>query len=336
MKLVRTILFPFVPIYYLVTWLRNKLYDLEVFKSKSYKLPIICVGNLSAGGTGKTPMTEYLIRLLKDKNKIAVLSRGYGRNTNGFVIANFNTTAEIIGDEPFQFYSKFSKDVTIAVSENRQEGIEKLRDLKSPEVIILDDAYQHRKVKAGFNILLTTHDDLYIEDIVLPTGNLREPRAGAKRADVIVVTKCPNNLSSNDKRLIEKQLQLHKNQELYFSTIKYSNEIISKTETISLQGLKEKKFTLVTGIAKADLFLEYLKSQNLDFEHLNFKDHHNFSEKEIEELETKQFIVTTEKDYVRLESKLENSNLFYLPIESEIDDKEFNNSIIQFITNFKR
>ena len=171
MKLLRKIFFPIVPIYYVVTRLRNKLFDLNVFKSKSYNLPIICVGNLSVGGTGKTPMIEYLIRLLQDDNKLATLSRGYKRSTSGFKLANNDTRVDEIGDEPYQFHQKF-KDILVAVDEDRQHGIEELLKLdNSPKIILLDDAFQHRKVEASFNILLTTYSNLYVDDILLPTGD---------------------------------------------------------------------------------------------------------------------------------------------------------------------
>lgn len=336
MKFLRSILFPIVPIYYSVTWLRNKLYDSGVFKSKSYKLPLICIGNLSAGGTGKTPMTEYLIDLLKDNYKLSVLSRGYGRKTSGYILADTNSSAEKIGDEPFQFYTKFKDDIAVAVSEDRQNGIENLQAIKMPDVILLDDAYQHRKVKAGFYVLLTTYNNLYVDDMVLPTGNLREPRKGADRANCIVVTKCPDNLSNTDKKAVEQRLKLHSDQELYFSTISYSDMIFSKQESLKLKSLKDKKFTLVTGIANSSLLVDYLKEKQLDFEHLNYKDHHDFSKNELKSLEAKEFIVTTEKDFMRLESKLKHKNLFYLPIKTKIDTKDFADSVIRFIETFKR
>ena len=189
MKLFRKILLPLVPIYYFVTWLRNKLYDLGIKKSISYNFPLICVGNLSVGGTGKTPMIEYLINLLKDDYKLATLSRGYKRKTKGFQLANEDSNAGSIGDEPFQFYSKFKNSIAIAVDSNRQNGIENLQN-SDPDVILLDDAFQHRKVQAGFNILLTTYAKPYYKDMVLPTGDLREPKNGSARAHFIVVTKC--------------------------------------------------------------------------------------------------------------------------------------------------
>jgi len=200
MNLIRYFIFPVAPIYHFVTWVRNKLYDLGLKKSTSYNFPVICVGNLSVGGTGKSPMIEYLIHLLKDEYKIATLSRGYKRKTTGFLIADQYADADTVGDEPFQFYSKFKNKITVAVDEDRNHGIQELRSSDdSPEVILLDDAFQHRKVKAGLNILLTTYKQPYFKDFALPTGNLREPRTGAHRADIIVITKCPNILTKDEK-----------------------------------------------------------------------------------------------------------------------------------------
>ncbi|MEY2867889.1 MAG: hypothetical protein RIR01_289, partial [Bacteroidota bacterium] len=194
MNLLRKILFPFAILYGLVTAIRNFLFDKGILKSYAFDLPIIAVGNLSVGGTGKTPQIEYLIRLLSTKYKVATLSRGYKRKSEGFVLADANVNAEILGDEPFQFFQKFP-NIQVAVDANRKNGIEQLLSKNSkPEVILLDDAYQHRKVKAGFYILLTAYGDIYADDFMLPTGNLRESRSGAHRADVVVVTKCPPNL----------------------------------------------------------------------------------------------------------------------------------------------
>jgi tetraacyldisaccharide 4'-kinase len=334
-KLFRNILLPFVPVYFAVTWLRNKLYDLGIFKSKSYKTPIICVGNLSVGGTGKTPMVEYLIDLLKKDFKVAVLSRGYKRKTSGFLLADNTVTADSIGDEPFQFYKKFYDDIIVAVDADRQNGISKLLASKSPEIILLDDAYQHRKVTAGFNILLTTFDSLYIDDWLLPAGNLREPKSGAKRANIVIVTKLPKNLGDFEKQRIKKKLKLDSKQELYFSSISYDNNIVSKAKTTNLNYLDDKKFTLVTGIANSMNLVDYLRNKGLSFEHLNFKDHHKFSQKELVNLNTIENILTTEKDYMRLADKLQKSNVYYLPIKTIIDDSEkFNKAIKKFLTSF--
>lgn len=335
MKLLRKIFFPIVPIYYVVTSLRNKLFDLNVFKSKSYNLPVICVGNLSVGGTGKTPMIEYLIRLLKDDNTLATLSRGYKRSTSGFKLANGKTKVDEIGDEPYQFYQKF-QDILVAVDENRQHGIDELLKLdNSPEVILLDDAFQHRKVKAGFNILLTTYSNLYADDIMLPTGDLREPRKGAERADIVVVTKCPTCISDIEKNSIRNKLNLNDNQSLFFSSIAYEDSVFNDNETHTVSELKDKDFTLVTGIANSKPLVDYLKSESLNFEHLNYKDHYNFTGKDLEVLNQKQLIITTEKDFMRLNNQLTKAKLFYLPIKVEIDNaNEFNKLVMEFVVNF--
>ncbi|MFT4781612.1 MAG: tetraacyldisaccharide 4'-kinase [Psychroserpens sp.] len=336
MKLLRKILFPIVPIYFMVTWLRNKFYDLGWKSSTYYSHPIICVGNLSTGGTGKTPTIEYLIRLLKDQHKVATLSRGYKRETVGFILADDKATPKSIGDEPFQFYRKF-KDISVSVDTDRQHGIEELLKLKQPDVILLDDAFQHRKVKAGFNILLTSFSDLYFNDIVLPTGNLREPRAGAKRANIVVVTKCPEKLSASEKEHLKNKLKPLEHQQVYFSLISYSETVYGEKEEITLKQFEGKKITVVTGIANPVPFLEYLKSKSLDFEHLEYKDHHEFSSSEIDFLKQKEVILTTEKDYVRLKENFNSkpSQLWYLPISFKINNTDmFDNQILAFVNSF--
>jgi len=332
MKLLRNISFPFVPMYYLVTWVRNKMYDLGIKASKSYQIPIVCVGNLSVGGTGKTPMIEYLIRQLKDTYQIATLSRGYKRKTFGFQIANKDSSSESIGDEPFQFYNKFKNDIIVAVDSDRQNGIEKIQSFDdSVNVILLDDAFQHRKVKAGINILLTTYGNLYVDDFMLPTGNLREPKIGAQRADIIIVTKCPETLSNDEKVNIVKKLKPNSNQKVFFSVIEYSNFIINKNKKINLQDVNN--FTLVTGIANARPLVEFLNSKNRNFKQLNFKDHHEFSENDISQFSKEEFVVTTEKDFMRLQNQESlKENLFYLPIEVKIDKPtEFNTLVHNFV-----
>ncbi len=331
MKLLRKLLFPIVPIYHGVTWLRNIGYDKGILKSKSYDFPVICVGNLSVGGTGKSPMIEYLIRLLKDEYKIATLSRGYKRSTQGFQIANDQSSALTIGDEPYQFFNKF-KDIIVSVDANRQNGISKLRQLNSkPDVILLDDAFQHRKVEAGFNILLTKYNNLYVDDFALPTGDLREPKSGAKRADVIIVTKCPDNISEEEKTSIVRRLKPEANQTMFFSSISYSNKIFSKDTEKELEHLNHTEFTLITGIADASPLVNHLKKLSFNFEHLNFKDHHVFSDTELNALAEKSLIITTEKDFVRLKDALPSDKLFYLPIEANIlDSKSFD----AFIKNY--
>lgn len=334
MKLVRKILFPIVPIYYGVTWLRNICYNKGVFKSKSYDFPLICVGNLSVGGTGKTPMIEYLVRLLKDKYKLATLSRGYKRSTDGFQIADKTSTAETIGDEPYQFYSKF-KDIIVSVDANRQHGISKLRSLKKPDIILLDDAFQHRKVKAGFNILLTSYGKLYIDDITLPTGDLREPKSGAKRANIIIVTKCPKEITIEERSSIISRLEPRSSQDVFFSTIDYSNVVYSNHDSTSLCELKGVNFTLVTGIANAIPLVNFLNDEGYEFEHINFKDHYAFTNADIEALNEKEIIVTTEKDFTKLGDKLSGNKLYYLPIETKIFEHEkFNKILLNFCLEY--
>ncbi|SDH07259.1 tetraacyldisaccharide 4'-kinase [Winogradskyella thalassocola] len=331
MKIIRIILFPIVPIYFVITWLRNWLYDVGIKPSKSYDFPVICVGNLSTGGTGKTPMIEYLIRLLKDEKSLATLSRGYKRKTDGFVLADKNASADTIGDEPFQFYRKFS-NVTVAVDADRQNGIAKLRTLNSlPEVVLLDDAFQHRKVKAGFNILLTAYNNLYYKDIVLPSGNLREPRSGAKRADLIVITKCNKNISEGEKGEIASRLNIKNNQHLFFSYVDYASEVLSESDSLELTKLP--KFTLVTGIANAKPLVDFLVEKGLKFDHLEFSDHYNFRATDIKNLASKSLIVTTEKDYVRLSNHRSlDGKLYYIPIEIKIDKAaQFNAAVKAFV-----
>jgi len=337
MKLIRFLLFPFAVLYDGITRFRNFLFDKNILKSTSFDTPIIAVGNLSVGGTGKTPQIEYLIRLLKNNYNIAVLSRGYKRKTKGFILADKNVTAEDIGDEPLQFFKKFD-DISVAVDADRTNGIQNLLQEKQPDVILLDDAYQHRKVKAGYYILLTKYNDLYSNDFLLPTGYLRESKKGAKRANTIIVTKCPKNLSNKEQENIKKRLKIKQNQSLFFTTIAY-NKVLKGVQSKDINDLKNQEFVLVTGIANPNPLLEYLNTKNLNFIHIPFPDHHHFSNKDLEKIKgvfeniksEGKVILTTEKDYVRLENKLDD--LYYLEIKSEFLDKneEFNTEIQNFI-----
>ena len=339
MNLLRKILFPFAILYGFITGIRNFLFDKGILKSYFFDIPIIAVGNLSVGGTGKTPQIEYLIRLLSPKYKVATLSRGYKRKSEGFVLADSNSNAEIIGDEPFQFYKKFST-IQVAVDANRKNGIDQLlsQNIK-PEVILLDDAFQHRKVKAGFYILLTSYGDLYSDDFMLPTGNLREIRSGAKRANLIIVTKCPPTLSLDEQNKIKTKLNLDLKQELYFSYIDYDNSIYSENESVAVSEIKNSEKLLLAGIAKPEPFFEHLKSKNEEC--LTFSDHHHFSEKDILEIENKannKIIITTEKDFVRLKGSLSKEQLFYLPIRSSFISRseKFDKTIINYVESSSR
>ncbi|ABQ03267.1 tetraacyldisaccharide 4'-kinase [Flavobacterium johnsoniae] len=334
MNLLRKILFPFAILYGLITSIRNFLFDKGILKSTSFDLPVIAVGNLSVGGTGKTPQIEYLIRLLSNKYRAATLSRGYKRKSEGFVLADENSNAEILGDEPFQFYQKFP-DVQVAVDANRTNGITQLLSQNvKPQVILLDDAYQHRKVKAGFYILLTSYDDLYADDFMLPTGNLRESRSGANRANIVVVTKCPKNLSEEKQAEIRLKLKLSCSQQIFFTYIDYDVEIYGKDEKISAAEIKSESKLLLAGIAKPKPFFEYLKNEN--DECLTFPDHHHFSDADLESIQNKangRKIITTEKDYVRLKDSKLVSQLYYLPIKSTFinHQQNFDVSILQYI-----
>jgi len=325
MKLVRFLLFPFSILYDLITTIRNILFDVNFLKSTSFKTPIIVVGNLSVGGTGKTPQIEYLIRLLKDTCNVSVLSRGYRRKTKGFLLVNKTHTAKDVGDEPLQYFKKFT-NINVAVDEKRVEGIANLMVQKSPEVVLLDDAYQHRKVKGSFYILLTKYDDLFTDDFILPTGNLRESRRGAKRTNIILVTKCPANIDNKEKEFIKSKLQKF-NKTVFFTTIVYADKIAG-SQNISIKELKEFEVLLITGIANPTPLLEFLSTQNIKFTHLKYVDHHQFSSKEIEDIQQKfntihadnKLILTTEKDYTRLFNKLKE--LSFLEIETVfIEDK---------------
>ena len=315
MNFLRKLLFPFSLLYGGITALRNFLYNRGLFKSKSYDFPVICVGNLSTGGTGKSPMIELLVSFLKDDYEIAVLSRGYKRKTSGYREVLANNSVEEVGDEPLQFKKKYP-EITVAVCEDRQTGIEKLKNLT--EVVLLDDAFQHRKVKASLNILLTSFDKLYSNDFMLPTGNLREPKCGAKRADIIVVTKCPENCSDSTMDEIKQRLKPTAHQDIYFSQIGYSSEIKNEAESKPLSYLKNQEFLLVTGVANPKPLVEFLRNEGLDFEEKSFPDHHNFTISEIEALKRHRLILTTEKDFMRLQSLSNTTEIYYLPIKTII------------------
>lgn len=332
MMLIRKILFPFAAIYGFVTGLRNYFYDKGIFKSTSFDIPVIAVGNLSVGGTGKSPQIEHLLRLLSGSYKVATLSRGYKRKSSGFVLADDASDAEILGDEPFQFHRKFP-DVSVAVDANRTNGIKKLIELKNPDVILLDDAFQHRKVKAGFYILLTTFHDLYIDDFLLPTGNLRESRRGAKRADIIIVTKCPGDVSAQMQNAIRLKLRLKPRQELFFSFVDYDDFVFSDKGQLPVNEIRNRQKLLIAGIAKPKPFFEHLKNTGDDI--LEFPDHHSFSDADIAKISEKangRPIVTTEKDYVRLQNR-QLKNLYYLPIKSTLlaDADQFDQTILNHV-----
>ena len=324
--------------YGLITSLRNYLYDVGLLKSAYFKTPTIVVGNLSVGGTGKTPQIEYLIDLLKNDYKIAVLSRGYKRKSKGFLIADSTVSAEMIGDEPFQIHIKYP-EIIVCVDAERTNGIAKLEQLENPpEVILLDDAFQHRKVRGGFNILLTTYANLYVNDTMLPTGDLRENASGANRAQAIIVTKCPVEISETAQAKITKKLHPEANQQVFFTAIAYDTQLKGDSP-IELNDLSDFEILLVTGIANSNPLTDYLKSKKLNFKHLKYQDHHHFSLNELEEINsayeslstTNKIILTTEKDYVRIFGKLKN--LHYISIKTTFitHKNEFDNLIKNYV-----
>lgn len=342
MSLVRKILFPLSIVYDGITSLRNVLFNKGILKSTQFDFPVIVVGNLSVGGSGKTPQIEYLIRLLKDNYRVAVLSRGYKRSSKGFLLANENTNVSEMGDEPFQYYSKF-RNILVAVDEDRVHGIRQLRKLdETPDIVLLDDAYQHRKVDSKFNILLTPYNDLYVDDFVLPTGNLRESKSGSKRAKIVVVTKCPDGLSDLEMVSIKEKLKLKETQKLFFSKVSYADVIRKENETIPLNSLKNYSILLITGIANPQPMIDFFKSKNLNFNHLKYSDHHNFSTREIDQIRKefedipseKKLIVTTEKDFMRLKEKLD---IYYLEIEIDLfnESEKFNSLVNEYIESYR-
>ncbi len=331
MGFLRKLLWPLGVVYGAITGVRNMLYDRGILKSEQFDIPIIAVGNLSVGGTGKSPMIEYLIRLLSEKYKIATLSRGYKRKSEGFVLADKSSDAETLGDEPYQFHRKFP-NVSVAVDANRRRGIKKLVELVKPDVILLDDAYQHRKVRAGFYILLTSYDSLYVDDLILPAGNLREGRAGSVRADIIVVTKCPQ-LTDAEQVEIRKKLKSRNDQPVYFSKICYGDEVIGDQRSYSVLDIRKESKLLIAGIAKPQPFIDHLRSADDDI--LIFPDHHSFSNEDVAKFISKaagRKIVTTEKDYVRIKRKL--PDLFYLEINSEFlaFQSEFDDRVRDYVS----
>ncbi len=331
MQLLRKILWPFSILYAAGVQIRNWTYDLRLRQSLKFETPLISVGNLSVGGTGKTPMIEWLIRNLKDQNRVAVLSRGYKRKTSGFVMADNLSTAEDIGDEPLQIYTKFPS-VTVAVDGNRRRGITILEEQKNPELILMDDAFQHRKVAPDFSILLTAHDKIYTDDWYLPSGTLRDLKSQAKRADVIVVTKCPEELDEKSMNIFRERLAARSNQPVLFCALEYSDVIRGVKIDQHLNTLKGRELTLVTGIANPKPLINHLKKHNIDVNHIGFRDHHQFTNKELEHLKSKSLVLTTEKDFVRGLKSLEN--VAYLEIKHKFlgeGKKELLNELLSSI-----
>ncbi|MES2808509.1 MAG: tetraacyldisaccharide 4'-kinase [Bacteroidota bacterium] len=347
MKYLRALLLPFSLIYGLIVIVRNFFYDAGLFKSRRFDLPIIAVGNLEVGGAGKSPMTEYLIRLLKDQFKLATLSRGYGRETKGYVLADDRSTAADIGDEPSQFKHKFP-DVTVAVCEKRVNGIEQLRT--NYEVIILDDAYQHRSVKPGLSILLFDYNSLTNPRWVLPAGNYREPFFGKWRAGIIIVTKCPVDLPQYELEKIVADIAPQSYQQMFFTSIEYLGlqDLDGKADNIVLDA--DTTVFLLTGIANPSQLVNHIKKHTLNVIHHNYPDHHRFSLKNITKLadefaahpSQKKVIITTEKDAQRLGEQelvpaLKKLPILVLPIGVSFlhHGHEFDKMIIEYVSEYR-
>lgn len=347
-------LLPFSWIYGSIVRFRNRLFDMGLKKSKSFSIPIISVGNITVGGSGKTPHVEYLIRLLHDKAKIAVLSRGYKRKSHGYVLAEESTTMPEIGDEPFQMHQKFS-DIYVAVDAKRARGIENLQNdeaTKDVDVVLLDDAFQHRYVKPGINILLVDYHRLIIYDKMLPAGRLREPLSGKNRADIVIITKCPKDLKPMEFRVLTKAMDLYPFQKLYFTSIDYDTpKGVFEEKQIELDKLQDYHVLLLTGIASPKQMEHDLKPMTKDITNLSFGDHHSFKGKDIdrindafESMPEPRIIITTEKDAVRLREteglyEKVKSNMYELPIKVSfmLDQQDnFNEKIISYVRKNSR
>ena len=322
-------LLPLSWLYGLVVSIRNLMFDAGALKSKTFPLPVICVGNITVGGTGKTPHTEYLIRMLSEKHQVAVLSRGYKRQSEGYVLATPTTPMTDIGDEPYQMKHKFPQ-IHMAVDKDRCHGIAELmkKEVQPPtDVVILDDAYQHRYVKAGLNILLMDYHRLIYLDKLLPAGRLRESSSGTKRADIVIVTKCPRDITPIERKGIERSLNIENWQKIFFSTYTYPD---------NMKGIGSNPL-LVTGIASPEQMIYDLQKIVPEFDVMSFPDHHHFTENDINNIRTRaagRTILTTEKDSTRLHG-LENVKV--IPIEVEfIDGKEEFDNIIRNYVNTKK
>jgi len=345
----RLLLLPFSFIYCLAIILRKKLYDWRIISSVKFDLPVICVGNLAVGGSGKTPTTEYLVRLLSDY-KVAILSRGYGRQTKGFILADGQATAETIGDEPLQYYQKF-EDITVAVCEDRVAGIEQLK--ANHDLIILDDAFQHRPVQAGLNILLFEFRKLGTLQFLLPAGNLRDVFSSRKRADVLLVTKSPVPLLHVAQQASINELQPSEQQKVLHSYLKYGNlHHLYDQESRSLDSIKNFEIYLLTGIANPEPLIEELEKYSKTIKHEKFRDHYAFKIEDIVQFKSafeagerkEKIIITTEKDSKRLKAAgfkdlLVNLPVYFLPIEVNLFEEDkitFDELILNYVKSNRR
>lgn len=348
MSLRKILLFPFAILYGIITSFRNLLYDWNILKSKCVQVHTICVGNLAVGGTGKTPHVEYLVRLLKDLYPIAILSRGYKRDTKGFVQANSTSTVSQIGDEPLQYKTKFN-DIEVCVDANRYQGIIKMLEFtKPPKIVILDDAFQHRALFSELKIVVSDFNHLYVNDCLMPAGYLRESKSGIKRADIIIVSKVPEKTTAVEIRNVMKDIKPLAHQHLFFSWLKYGelHGFQNPKDTIdTLNELFRYRLIVVTGIGNPQPMLTYLKEYASDVQHIEFPDHHQYTLEDIAHIQNQlsnfeggnKLIVTTEKDAMRLREPhlIEIANslpIYILPIEVDFKEQtqEFNDLIINY------
>lgn len=333
----RWYLYPFSVIYDIVTGVRNTLYDLGISKSTRFKTPIINVGNLSVGGSGKSPMVMYLAEMLSKNYRTGVLSRGYGRVTKGYEVTNYDSNYKTVGDEAMQLFQRFKNKFVIGVCEDRVAGATKLIYDMDLEALVLDDAYQHRAIKAGFNILMTDYNDPYFKDYLLPAGDLRESRNGYKRANIIMVSKCPPDLTEEKKQYYRSRIKPLKHQKVYFSSINYDENVYSIRQQLPDNNLAYYDILLITGIANPKPLLQHLSKFSQKVKHLKFKDHHNFSDEDIKNILAQykkmgeyKLILTTEKDYVRLKTfDYIRELVYYWPINVQINEQEEFNKTIQ-------
>jgi tetraacyldisaccharide 4'-kinase len=340
--------------YGMVTGLRNELFNLKILSSREFDIPVISIGNITVGGTGKTPHTEYIAELLLPNFKVATLSRGYKRKTRGFFIVEPTSKVRQVGDEPLQMKLKFS-ELTVAVDANRVRGIEKLLSLpKKPDVVLLDDAFQHRYVSAGVNVLLTDYNHLITKDYLLPYGRLREPASNKSRATIIIVTKCPAEIKPIDERIITKELEIKPYQDLFFTRVEYGKLIpVFPTDvpSNSFKLVEGMSVLVVTGIANPLPLKEYLKHETHDIEEMNFPDHHQYTTKDILQItakfeaisSAKKIIITTEKDMVRFRefeiiSENIRQNMYYIPLKIKFlnnNGKDFDKKILNYVKKNK-
>ncbi len=336
-----------------VTKARNKAFDKNLLESRRFDIPTICIGNISVGGTGKTPHTEYLIRLLKERERVAVLSRGYGRKSSGYIKAGPDTTMQTIGDEPFQIKQKFP-EITVAVCEKRVTGVENLlNEQEAPTAILLDDAFQHRHIKAGLNILLVDYNRPIWNDCILPFGLLRESEKGAERADIVIITKCSKEITKEQMQNCKARLQTKEGTPVFFSTVEYGTPYPLFPEVANREFVLKKGINtlLLTGIAKPGPLKKVVEKNGAKVTLMQYPDHHNFTAGDIEKIaetfdkmQGNKLILTTEKDATRLRS-IDNlpqsikENIYAIPIRVKIlnDEEElFNKKIIYYVTENSR